>query len=439
MNRTFPAIVALFGTSSLLLVDSAIKGFPILLSAAVAAMLLRRDSAATRHLVWLVAIVAMLIIPVFSALLPQWRVLPTWVGLSHESPAMHVTIPTAAIPQQVTVADPVDVISVASEGPSASGNPPGVVAAVSQPEFVASEVLPEPVETSWSWNWVNTLPLFWALGFCLLMLRLLIARWVLCNNERRGTVVSLLPHASTAGTAQEVKSNAAIVTTIQAVCQQLGVRQRIRLLIHPERTIPVVWGIVRFRLLLPETARDWSDEQLRSVLLHELAHVKRHDTVVQLLAQIACALHWFSPLVWFAAWRLHVERERACDDLVLSNGIRASAYAEHLLNVATKLSPDRWTSACGLTMAGNLPLQGRLQAILSDRLNRRKVSTTIGTLALLLGASIAIPIAMLRAAADENNAEPKDAMSKTLFESWKTSAAAMAGSPEVALGRWQPR
>ena len=56
--------------------------------------------------------------------------------------------------------------------------------------------------------------------------------------------------------------------------------------------------------MLPATARQWSDEQLRSVLLHELAHIKRRDTVVQLLAQIACALHWFNPLVWFAAWRL---------------------------------------------------------------------------------------------------------------------------------------
>ncbi len=181
------------------------------------------------------------------------------------------------------------------------------------------------------------------------------------------------------------------------------------------------WGAVRFRLLLPEAARRWSDEQLRSVLLHEIAHLKRRDTVVQVLTQIACALHWFNPLVWFAAWRLHVERERACDDLVLSNGVRASAYAEHLLNIATKLSSDRWTSALGLAMAGKLPLHGRLQAILSDRLNRRKVSTTIASLALLLGASIAIPIAMLRAVADENHAQPKDAMSKTLFESWKSS------------------
>ena len=48
----------------------------------VAAVMLRRDSAATRHLVWLLAIVAMLVVPVLSAMLPQWRVLPEWAGIS---------------------------------------------------------------------------------------------------------------------------------------------------------------------------------------------------------------------------------------------------------------------------------------------------------------------------------------------------------------------
>src|SRR5262245_63723526 len=95
MNRTILTVAGAFGASSLLLVDSAVKGTALLVLAAVAATILRRDSAATRHLVWLLAIVAMLAVPVLSAMLPQWRVLPEWAGLSPK-PAV-VEIGPAAI------------------------------------------------------------------------------------------------------------------------------------------------------------------------------------------------------------------------------------------------------------------------------------------------------------------------------------------------------
>jgi hypothetical protein len=80
MNRTFLLLTAVLGTSSLLLVDSAIKGAAILAVATCLAMLLWRDSAASRHLVWLVAIVAMLIVPVLSATLHAEAPAGAWKG-----------------------------------------------------------------------------------------------------------------------------------------------------------------------------------------------------------------------------------------------------------------------------------------------------------------------------------------------------------------------
>src|SRR5205823_277501 len=160
-----------------------------------------------------------------------------------------------------------------------------------------------------------------------------------------------------------------------------GIVRPVTLLIHPDKTIPVVWGILRCHLLLPAAARHWSGEQLRSVLLHELAHIKRRDTTTQLLTQIACALYWFNPLVWFAAWRLGVERERACDDLVLASGVRPSAYAGHLLEVVTGLSRAHWTQSCGLAMVRKSSLEGRLVAVLSENLNRRGVTRFLAAVA----------------------------------------------------------
>src|SRR5215212_8362134 len=82
MNRAILIVTGALGASSLLLLDSAVKGTALLVLAAIAAVILRRDSAATRHLVWLLAISAMLAVPVLSAVLPQWRVLPEWAAVS---------------------------------------------------------------------------------------------------------------------------------------------------------------------------------------------------------------------------------------------------------------------------------------------------------------------------------------------------------------------
>ncbi len=117
-------------------------------------------------------------------------------------------------------------------------------------------------------------------------------------------------------------------------------------------------------------------------------------------------MHWSNPLMWFAAWRLSVERECACDDLVLASGVRPSAYAGHLLDVVTGIAPARWSQSCGLAMARKSSLEGRLVAILSENLNRRRASAPLVAITLIVAVSIAVPIAMLRAA-DEKPGEPK--------------------------------
>jgi hypothetical protein len=86
---------------------------------------------------------------------------------------------------------------------------------------------------------------------------------------------------------------------------------------------------------------------------------------VQLIAQAACAIYWFNPLVWMAAAQLRSERERACDDAVLRGGALASAYAGHLLDIARELRPALRPSAA-LAMARRSDLEGRLLAVLAD-------------------------------------------------------------------------
>ncbi len=422
MSRTVLVCGWVLDASSLLLMDSAIKGAVLLALAAVVALLLRRDSAATRHLVWMVAIVAILIVPILSATLPQWRVLPNWMGSPRPLVAAAESVSPSVLgksagdliqaPRRATLEVPWEV-----DQPASQDLQPIAAPQVSQSSLLLSKAAPASIA---SWNWMNAMPLVWAIGFVFLMLRLSAARWMLWSSGRLAIVVSqhFAPKQNSITRAESTTSQDPVVIAMAALYSQLKIRRPVTLLIHPHKSIPVVWGILRYRLMLPMAARQWSDEQLQSVLMHELAHVQRGDTLVQLLTQVACALYWFNPLVWFAAWRLDVERERSCDDLVLASGIRPSAYAAHLLNVVSGFSSARWTQACGLAVARKSSIEGRLAAVLGKDRNRRGVTVALAGLALATGIGIAVPIAMLRAqegkqgdersSGDENNRNPPD-------------------------------
>src|SRR6185436_10190982 len=113
---------------------------------------------------------------------------------------------------------------------------------------------------------------------------------------------------------------------------------------------------------------------LRVVLLHELAHVRRRDCLWQWIMQLACAIYWFHPLIWIAAKRLQNERERACDDLVIAAGAKASDYAEHLLAIASGLQSNAFAAYAAIAMARRSALEGRLLAILEPGANRRRLT-----------------------------------------------------------------
>src|SRR5262249_62164991 len=109
-----------------------------------------------------------------------------------------------------------------------------------------------------------------------------------------------------------------------------------------------------------------------------------------------------------------------------------SAYAGHLPDVVTALAPARWTQTCGLAMARRTSLEGRLVAVLSQNLNRRRVSVALAAIALAVGAGIAVPIAMLRAANNAPVQGEETASPKT------TASAAEADSPPVASPKDDP-
>jgi len=183
-----------------------------------------------------------------------------------------------------------------------------------------------------------------------------------------------------------------MVPTLLTVWRSLGGRtDPPRLVASAEIEAPIVIGAVASVVVVPTCARDWSAERWRVVLLHELAHVRRRDGVTNLIAQLACALHWVNPLVWIAAGQLRALREHAADDAVLRAGLRASTYAEHLLEIAVGTT----IPYAAIAMAEPSRFEARMTALLETTRSRRPagaraaVSITAG-----LGAVAAIAACM---------------------------------------------
>ena len=74
--------------------------------------------------------------------------------------------------------------------------------------------------------------------------------------------------------------------------------------------MPFTYGLLRPVIVLPASADEWTTDRRRSVLLHELAHVRRRDLLTNAIVQLACAVYWFHPLVRLAGRHVRIEAER---------------------------------------------------------------------------------------------------------------------------------
>ncbi len=151
---------------------------------------------------------------------------------------------------------------------------------------------------------------------------------------------------------------------LQELCEELKIARAPTLLVYPGSLMPMATGVLRPSIVLPFDCLSWTQARWRIVLLHELAHIARRDLLAQRSARFVAALWWFQPLSWSVLGLLRRESERACDELVISRGVRPSDYAAELLAIAQTFSANRPASAAGIAMAREAGLQSRLQAIL---------------------------------------------------------------------------
>ena len=155
---------------------------------------------------------------------------------------------------------------------------------------------------------------------------------------------------------------------------------------------PGVVGLFRPILLLPAgIVERLNARQLAAVLAHELCHVQRRDNLTSAIHMIVEAVFWFHPLVWWIGARLVEERERACDEAVLSEGNEPHDYAQGILHVCKSYLESPLACVSGVTGSN---LKNRIQAILTGRAATDLTSAKKLILAAVGIAALGMPILM---------------------------------------------
>jgi TonB family protein len=322
-----------------LLLTSTIKISFILLCALGATALLRKRSAAIRHLVLSAAVVCAAAVPALGLVVPSW----------------HLRLGTSLVrtePRQEPLA-------------AADQRPQQVSGAAERESFLAVRPLMD-----------GALPL-WVAGAAISLLVLLVGLGRLAWVASRAQPIVQGPWTE-------------LATEISA---RYSLRRPVLLLQSDHPTMLVTWGLVRPRVILPRSARDWPEDRARVVICHELAHIRRGDWAIQMAAEMLRSVYWFNPLVWIACTRLRQDSERACDDAVLNLGTDASEYATHLLELARVFGSRRRIWLPAPEMARPSSLEGRIRAMLNARINRQPITRFAGLLTIVAIAAVAVSVA----------------------------------------------
>ena len=361
------------------------KATLVLLAALGVTRVMERGSAISRHLVWFVSLGALLLIPALASWSPlRLAILPS------ESVAPMSGAPTATGPSTIGI-DLSGAPRVA--GPTGAGTvtpaaAPNVESTVSTVRTIVSPKT----------------PLFGILSDP----KLLLAIWATVAVLFAGWLAFGAMSVARIIRRSRPLESPDWMNPLWEVADRLELDKAPRLVRSEDAKMPFACGLLRPTIVLPAECDSWTLDRRRAVLLHELAHVRRKDLVGHTVGRFACALYWFHPLVWTAAKRLRSESERACDDLALNCGARASDYAEHLLDIVTGVRHHA-TPAVALAMARRKEFEGRMLAILDPELrrgapSRRQTVGLVGGLAVLsLIVGAAVPVARAADAPTESN------------------------------------
>lgn len=357
---------------------SSLRGIPVLLTAYMLTRVWRGGSAALRQWVWTLALAGVLILPLANTLNPIWQI-PLWPDSGpNKALSAPVSLPSFGI-QAIGVSAPYTKSNAQATARANASGLPTSPAAVS--DMIDAPAKPSSQNTPLYFPWFVLLVTAWAVGLVLVLGHWLRQWRAIQKITRDGSPIL-----------DESWHN-----LTRNLCDQMGIGQSVRLVLSEQVVVPMTWGMRPATILLPHEASRWSLARRRVVLLHELAHVVRHDYLTQWLTLATCTLNWFNPLVWLAARQSAIEREQASDDAVLNAGIANVDYAAHLLAIARAATQHRrLPGAIGLAFARHSALTTRVHHILRSLPTRRRLGNPRRLALLGLMGLLILPLATVQ-------------------------------------------
>ncbi len=180
--------------------------------------------------------------------------------------------------------------------------------------------------------------------------------------------------------------------------ESLAKRPDVRFLTSEIVATPLSFGVIKPCVVVPRSLveGDIDNEQVKGILLHELAHIDRSDAIWQWVVLLTQSLHWFNPLVWIVCLKIEFEREVACDDLVVRAGIAPRKYAQALVEALPKSSAV--TRQClALSLSSTLQISARIRSILNGSKNRSGGNRSLLAIGAITTGIAIVGVSILRA------------------------------------------
>ena len=291
-------------------------------------LIVRKASASTRYFLIGASVIMIGCLPLLTWITPDWE-LPLPTVIQSRIVSDPVPLPPSEIPSGILQAEPSD-------------------AAMSITETQASP----------------------AIGSGDLLLYL----WLLGTAAAAGRVVMGMAACATSRRQVKESDSRRVYELVKEASGRIGLRRDIAVRLGGRTEVPHISGIIRPVLHLPQNVLHWPKQRLMSVLLHELAHIKRGDHFLWPLANLAVSWLWFNPLVWLALAQMRKDKERACDDYVVACGCGRISYAQHLLEACLSLRASAKLAPLSLQFAQTNEVQERIMYMLNQRMDRQPIS-----------------------------------------------------------------